>query len=286
MKILNYKYCAPDPSTLKVLELDRAGYMTAQYIDIMSSFVDSIKLSGKVAFLYAGGVMLPASEVRMTTDNGKHRESTNASKVAIRELGAYGMHKWIGAFKDKDKIVYANINANTCASSMFSLYEASKLLDDGYDEVIIIAEEKTSYSTLRLFDEMGIDIPVSEGCVIVHLGKAANPADEDITDCKWSYTYNSNPFGTTGEGYKKVLSDCDVVKPHGTGTANNEAAEIAITEGKNQLRYKETYGHSQGVSGLLEVCMALDDKEALGDILCVSSGLGGFYGSCVLHKGK
>lgn len=281
MKVLSYKYLKPEEDG-RIGGLNRSDYMSTQYIEMCRDYLDGVKLEGKCAFLYVGGATLPASESRVTTVKKSYREDPMQSGLVIRELSAFCMHKWIGALNGKEYIRYANINANTCASSMHSLYEAEQLLNNGYDQVLIVAEERTTYNTLRLFDEMGIDLNVSEGLAIMHLGKAESPADEDITDCKWDYEWNRNPFGTTKSGYMRVYTECDIVKPHGTGTENNEEAE-SVFKDKPQLRYKETYGHSQGVSGLLEVCMVLDENVE-SDVLCVSSGLGGFYGSCIVHK--
>ena len=282
MKVLSYKYIKPNEDGI-VEGLDRQGYMTPQYMELMMEYLKTIKLEGKCAFLYAAGAAVTASEARNTIDSGKYREHEKKSSVVIKELAAYGMHKWIGVLDGRANIRYANVNANTCASSMHSLYEASRLMDDGYDMVVIVAEEKTAYNTLRIFDEHGIDLKVGEGCAVMVLGKASSPADEDITDCKWSYEYNRNPFGVTESGYRSVYTDCDYVNPHGTGTENNEIAENAVYGDADQLRYKEKYGHTQGVSGLLEVCMLLDDEDVKGKVLCVSSGLGGYYGSCIVH---
>jgi hypothetical protein len=282
MKVLSYKYIAPN--TEGVVEvLDRQGYMTPQYINLIIDYLDEIELVGKCAFLYAAGAAVTASEARNADDKGIYREKEKKSSVVIKELAAYGMHKWIGMINGRTNIRYANVNANTCASSMYSLYEASKLLADGFDMVMIVAEEKTSYNTLRIFDEHSIDIKVGEGLAVIVLGRASSQADEDITDCKWEYEYNRNPFGVTSTGYESVFTECDYVNPHGTGTDNNETAENAVYNNTNQLRYKENYGHTQGVSGLLEVCMVMDNEDIKGKVLCVSSGLGGFYGSCILH---
>lgn len=281
MKVLDYKVILPNENCV-VPELDRTGYMTPQYIDMMRDVLDRIELKGKCAFLYAGGALLTSSEARNTNDNGRHRENVNWSCIAIKELAAYSMHKWIGELHRNENIRYANINGNTCASSMHSLYEAERLLNDGFDQVVIVAEEKTSYNTLRIFDEHKIDLKVGEGCALVHLGKADSAGSEDITNCKWFYEYTRNPFGVSQYGYNQVYSEHDIVKPHGTGTVNNELAE-QVFYGKPQLRYKETIGHTQGASGLIEVCMVLD-SDVQGDVLCVSSGLGGYYGSCIVHK--
>lgn len=277
MQVKSYKYLLPDETGL-VPGIDRDSYMTPSYIDMVREYIESIELKGKVAFLYVGGVTLSAGETRNTVDKGVLRERARTSSICIKELTAYHMHKWIGSFKGRENIEYANISANTCASSMYSLYEASKLLDEGYDEVIIVAEEKTSYNTLRVFDEHNIDLKVGEGLAIIHLEPGVQ-----ITDCKWQYKYNRNPFGVDADGYRKVFTESGYVKPHGTGTANNEQAENEVFGDKPQLRYKETIGHTQGISGLLELCLVLDE-DIKGDVLCVASGLGGFYGSCVVHK--
>lgn len=276
MRIASYKCITPNAEGI-VDTLDRQDYMATQYIELAYDYLDTVTLKGKSAFLYAGGAVLPASEARNTPDKGIYREKAKQSSICIRELAAYGMYKWIGCINGKENIEYANINGNTCSSSMHSLYEASKLFEEGYDEVIIVAEEKTAYNTMRIFDEHNIDIKIGEGLVIMHLVKG-----DQITDCKWGYEYNRNPFGTTVSGYKKVFSDCDYVNPHGTGTDNNESAEQAVYGNIPQLRYKESIGHTQGVSGLLELCMVLEEPIK-GSVLCVSSGLGGFYGSCILH---
>lgn len=282
MKVLSHKYIAPSNNGI-VEGLDRKGYMTPQYQDRMMEYVKSIKLEGKCAFLYAAGAVVTASEARNSTKDNKYREPVKESTALIKELAAYSMHKWIGLLEGRDNIEYANVNGNTCASSMHSLYEAEQLLNSGYDQVVIITEEKTASNTLRIFDEHSIDLKVGEGCVIMHLCKATTPTDENITECKWSYEYNRNPFGVTENGYRKVYNECDIVKPHGTGTENNESAESPVYGDKPQLRYKEEYGHTQGISGLLEVCMVMDE-DIVGNVLCVSSGLGGFYGSCIVHK--
>lgn len=277
MRVLSYEYIMPNKDGI-VEALDRNGYMTPQYIEMMDEYLSKLEVKGKVAFLYVSGVTLSASESRVTEDLGKYRVALNYSGVCLKELVAYSMHKWIGCLQGKENIEYANISSNTCASSMYSLYEAEQLLNRGFDEVVIVAEEKTSYNTLRVFDELSIDLKIGEGCAIIHLGKDGS----DIVDCKWSYEYNRNPFGVTTSGYTKVNTASDYVKPHGTGTDNNESAEQVLAD-RPQIRYKEKYGHTQGISGLLELCMVLDE-EVRGRVLCVSSGLGGFYGSCIVNK--
>lgn len=285
MKVLSYKVILPNNEGI-VEALDRSDYMTYQYIDLVEDYLAEIKLDKPTAFLYAGGATVSSSESRNTQHVNNYRETPLASGLALRELVAYSMHKWIGMIQGKENIIYANINGNTCASSMHSLYEAERLLNSGdVDEVIIVAEEKTSYNTLRVFDESRIDLKVGEGLVIIHLGKAESPATEDITNCKWFFEYNKNPFNVTSTGYREVFDDtADFVKPHGTGTTVNEVAESSVYVSVPTLRYKEDLGHTQGISGLLEACLVLQRTDIIGTVNCVSSGLGGFYGSCIVHK--
>ena len=278
MKVLNKFYLTPNEEG-KVLE-DRSKYMTAQYTKLARDFMQGLELQGKVAFLYAAGVTLQASEARNAKDTGQYSESIQESTLAIKEVSAYSMHRWIGALKTPELVKYASINANTCASSMYSLYEAEQLLNSGFDEVIIVAEEKTSFNTIRVFDEHDINLKLGEALAVIHLGKG-----EGIGNVKWSYEYSRNPFGVTASGYTEVYTDTPVVNPHGTGTEINETAETSLFGDKKQLRYKEQYGHTQGVSGLLEVCLVLD-ADIDEDVLCVSSGLGGFYGSCTIYNNK
>lgn len=267
---------------IEIEGINREDYATQQYLDIAKEIV----LDRPTAVLYAGGVGIAQSESRDVTQvNDRYRGSVDyqRSTMLIKEISAYSLHKWIGSMVNNEYVEYANVNHNTCASSMYSLYEAERLLKLGeVEEVIIIAEERTSFNTIRIFKEHGIPLIVSDGFAVVRLWKEEGI---EIKDTKWRYEWNRNPFGTTVSGYEKVNTDCDTVKPHGTGTDNNNAAESEIIKDREVVHYKNDIGHAQGASALLEVCMLLDDDNVSGDILCVASGLGGFYGSCVLCKG-
>jgi 3-oxoacyl-(acyl-carrier-protein) synthase len=76
--------------------------------------------------------------------------------------------------------------------------------------------------------------------------------------------------------------DIDMVKMHGTGTAQNDVAEYeAIKElfgDIETIEYKSQIGHSQGCSTGVELCMLLDNYKDK-NILVNASGLGNFYGS-------
>jgi len=285
MFIRDYKVLTPTVSNdgyNSIPGLVREGYTTAQYMEM----VDSPVLSKPTAVLYAGGFNVHQSENRdITKTNSRYVGSIpwQDTTMVIKESTAYSLHKWIGAMENNELVVHASINSNTCASSMHSLYEAQRLLDDGVcEEVVIIAEEKTGFNTLRIFKEHRIDITCGDGFAMVVLTN--EDTGIEITDTKWAYQYNSNPFMTTSDGYKLVDSDSDVVKVHGTGTETNNVAEEGFVGSREVVNYKNSIGHTQGVSGLLEVLMVLDDGTCNGRVLCVSSGLGGFYGSCVVHK--
>lgn len=258
----------------------RDGYVTDLYIKMFKEQLSNIKLDGRVAFLYAGGVTVSASEARNYTGGFECTQPILDNGPAIKILSSYMMHKYIGLLvKNGNDVTYANINGNTCASSMFSLYEAERLLGDNVvDHVVIITEEKTSHSTVRIFHEHGIKLKVGEGFACTVLSCEGN--GPTITNTKWEYKYNRNPFLVDSEGYEKVYADTKLVKGHKTGTEQNDGAEAEVFG--ETFGYKGKIGHCQGASGLIEVCMVMDDK--LEDVLCLASGLGGFYGSCIVNE--
>jgi 3-oxoacyl-[acyl-carrier-protein] synthase III len=247
-----------------------------------------LELHSRTAVLYAAGTVMHPSEAKNTKDKHLKLVTTlkpQESSYVIKESAAYAMHMWIKNMKNNDKVVFASINGNTCASSMYSLFEANSILKQNIaDEVIIIAEDKISFNSIRIFKEHRIPLVLGDGLAIMRLSKT-NINSNWIYDTKWSYTFNNNPFLTTKEGYSKVVTDCDTIKPHGTGTVTNNEAEEDLIKDRKTIFYKHLTGHTQGVSALLEICMLLDDDTIKGNICCIASGLGGFYGSCMLHKG-
>jgi hypothetical protein len=269
---------------ISINDLNRTDYI---YNYSLEHIHLNMVLDKPTAILYAAGTTISTSECRDGTKINPRLAGSIPlfkSTAGIRETTAYAMHKWIGKMTNKEFIVYANINCNTCSSSMYSLWEAEMLLKNKVcDEVIIITEEKSSFSTTRIFKELNIPLMVSDGIAVMRLGKEKRK--NQITDCKWSYEYNVNPFLTTKSGYAKVDTDCNQIKPHGTGTNTNDAAEASLVSYRDSIYYKDVIGHSQGASALLEICLLLDDNRYSGDTLCVASGLGGFYGSCIVKKG-
>ena len=288
MYIRDYNYLTPTVFGSDHNEIEgitRTDYATAQFIERLPV----ITLDRPTAVIYAGGATLGQSEGRNTEGINSLYVGTvplNKSKLLIKELSAYSMHSWIKSMVNNHFVKYATINGNTCASSMHALYEANLLLTSkAVEEVIIIAEERTSFNTIRIFKEHRIDVTCADGVAVMRLLDVG--IGSNIVDCKWAYEWNNNPFGTTTTGYLAVDDEgCSVVKVHGTGTQNNDAAERVVEYGKDVINYKKTIGHMQGASALVEICMLLDDENVSSDepILCVASGMGGFYGSCVLYK--
>ena len=260
---------------------DRTTYMTADYISKFGKDISDIKLSGKVGVMYASGASLHQGESRSYLGSYTNTLEIQPSGPIIKELTAYMLHKYIGLLNNDNDIVYANINSNTCASSMYSIWEAKQLIDSGkLDHAIIIAEEKTSFNTIRIFHEHHINVNPGEGFALIVVSKEG--AGVPLLDAKWEYSYNRNPFLVDAVGYQKVKCEADVVKGHKTGTEQNDSAEIEVFG--SIYGYKDKIGHCQGASGLIELCMVLDDNNLKGKILCTASGLGGFYGSCLVEK--
>ena len=282
MYVRDYSYILPtvDCGDHKEIEgVSREDYLFNCYIDKFN-----IALDRPTAIIYAAGVGISQSEARdVTSINERYTGSVNYQKstMVVREISAYMLHKWIGSM-NSEHVVYATVNSNTCASSMHAIYEAEQLLKAGVvEEVVVIAEERTSFNTIRIFKEHSIPLVVGDGIAVMRFWNEEGP---EVTDCKWGYRYDRNPFGVSEEGYKSVCSDnWDYVKIHGTGTGNNSAAEEWIPIDK-RVEYKSQIGHTQGASALIELCMALDDDKLTGRIQCLASGLGGFYGGCVLCK--
>ena len=286
MFIREYHYIKPTVKCedhYEIEGIDRTSYATSQFIDRAPEIV----LDRKTAVLYAPGTGISQSESRdPTTVNSRYKGTVGLCDggMLIKELTSYHIHRWIGNMVNNEFVEYASTNGNACASSMFSLYEAERLLQSGdVAEVIIISEERTSFNTIRIFKEHNIPLIVGDGLAIVRLVRDSGLAEIDNT--KWKFEWNRNPFGVTVSGYDKVNSECATVKPHGTGTGNNTDAEVELVQGRRVINYKKDIGHTQGASALLELCMLMDDETVQGDVLCVASGLGNVYGSCILHKG-
>lgn len=284
MQVINYFYEVGEDKLSDRIGLleDRKQYMTAQYSKRHRKPLNEISLDGRVGVFYVGGVGVHNSETRQYTGAYECSVDILNSGPVIKETHAYMMHKYIGILTANGNTVeYATISSNTCASSMHSIYEAEIMMQLGrIDYAVIIAEEKTSFNTIRIFSEHQIDVMPGEGFACLVLGNSEGGVQ--VKNAKWAYSYNSNPFLVSADGYAKVDTASDSVKGHKTGTEQNDTAEAEVFG--ETFGYKDKIGHCQGASGLIEVCIVLDDEDRQGKILCTASGLGGFYGSCIVEK--
>ena len=264
------------------IELDRTKYMTQEYGKYMKEFAESIT-SNNAAMLYAAGPVIHHS------DNRNFKCSDTGIVVAKSQVGTSVMS--VAKMFKNIEFDFISINGNTCASSLYSLFEAKKLLSE-YDKVVIVTMEMTEASQILLFDQLGIEIVCSDGMAIIVLNNTHGIAK--IDDIVWKWNNDRSPMSVSKDGYMKVLNklnlkDIAIVKPHGTGTSRNDEAENeALKEvgldGIPTKWYKKDIGHTQGASTAIELGMLLDDMVSGTKGLVLASGMGGFYGGCTIWK--
>ena len=268
----------------------RNEYMNEVFYDLYKDEISKFKTTGKTALLYIGGA-------------GEHH-SCSRDYLDIQK-GVMPVKSQLGYIASKTakrigNISYLSINSNACASSMYALYEAKQLLENGFDDVIIYGEEWVEDVELKLFKQHNIDVVCSDGFFILQLTKDENKDDlgfGDIYHPTFIWNDDKSPFEVSKEGYLKAmydhqLSEIDFVKAHGSGTAQNTKAEHEAIEeyfGENMpiYEYKSQFGHSQGCSTGVELCRLIEvfytrEKLTPRRILINASGLGNFYGSCLL----
>lgn len=276
MYVEKYMWLAGD------ITLDRTKYMTQEYSKYMKEFAESIEGSN-AALLYAAGPAIHHSDSRNFTCN-------NSGYVVAKSQVGLNIMSVAKMFKNVD-FEFASVNANTCASSMYCLYEAKQLLET-YDKVIIVAMEMTEASQILMFEQLGVEIVCGDGLGIVVLNKTSGVAR--IDEVSWKWNNDRSPMSVSKEGYIKVLNELnlegiDVVKPHGTGTSRNDEAEnealvkMGLGEVETKL-YKKDIGHTQGASTIIELGMLLDEVTTGTKALVLASGMGGFYGGCTIWK--
>lgn len=287
MNINGYFHKAPDKLTGNAMIIsDTIGSRNKFMSDVMyrlykKQIHENIKPHGKAAFLYIGGAQEHHSHARIyIEDRPKH------SMPIFSQMG-YMVSKLAARFEN---IEYLSINANTCASSMYALYEAEQLLNNGFDSVVIYGEEWVEDVELLLFKSLGIDVVCGDGLFVLCLDNGEGSIGS-IFNVNWAWNNDKSPFGVSKDGYMKVLQPLaqyapDIMKTHGTRTErNNLAEEPAIEEvfgDIERLYYKDQIGHTQGCSTGVELCMMLDEYKSKSSVL-LASGLGGFYGSCYLE---
>ena len=264
------------------IELDRTKYMTQEYGKHMKKFAESVE-GTNAALLYAAGPAIHHSDSRNFNCNSTGIVVAK-SQVGVNIINVAKMFKNV-------EFEYASINANTCASSMYCLYEAKQLLET-YDKVVIVAMEMTEASQILLFEQLGVEIVCGDGLAIIVLNNTNGVAR--IDDVSWKWNNDRSPMSVSKEGYLKVLNELDlndvsVVKPHGTGTSRNDEAEnealLEVGLAAVETRYyKRDIGHTQGASTAVELGMLLDEMKIDDKALLLASGMGGFYGGCTMWK--
>ncbi len=262
----------------------RKDYMNEVFFSLYKKELDRFATQGKTALLYIGGAGEHHSCRRDFTDI----VPVDKNNIIVKSQLGYIASK---TAKRIGNISYLSINSNACASSMYALYEAKKLMQE-YDDVIIYGEEWVENTELMLFRQLGIELVCGDGFFILHLCKACKNPKAIIEDVSWVYNNEDrSPFEVSSSGYKKAMQQfkgcsIDFIKLHGSGTKQNTQAEIeAINEmfgSMETVEFKTEIGHTQGVSTGIEICMLID-KYIQKDILVNASGLGNFYGSCYVR---
>lgn len=260
----------------------RTEYMSEVFYKLYKNEIEQFKTYGKTALLYCAGAVEHHSASRIFPVDVKK------SNVVIKSHTSYIASK---VAKRLGNISYLSINANTCASSMYAIYEAYNLIhNEDFDDVIIYGEEWVEAVELLLFKQFNINIVCSDGFFILHLTKSSKDIKAKIFKPTWIYEDGKSPFEVTKDGYMKAmypfsLSKIDFIKMHATGTKqNNEAEYEAIKEffkNVETIEYKSKIGHSQGCSTAVELCKLIDEYKNK-NILVNASGLGNFYGSCLV----
>ena len=282
MKIVNYKLILPtkvdnDKKAIYIEDTleSRNQFMSEFNFKNRKELLEDIKPTGKTAVLYIGG----ASEHH--SHNRTFQNLSLKGIMPIQNQMGYMASK-IAKFYNAE---FLSINSNACASSMYALYEAKQLLNNGFDDVIIYGEEWVDDVELFMFKQMGIDIFCADAFCILHLQKG-----EQIGDINFIYHPEKHPFEVSIEGYLKSMNPFkdmkfDAIKTHGTGTINNDITEDEAIEflfnDTSKLKFKKIIGHTQGCSTMVEICQLLE-YGFKGNYLINASGLGNFYGSCTI----
>lgn len=291
MKIKNYFYQTADTVNKEKKAIyigstldKRDDAMSEVFFEMHEEKIKEFATTKNTALLYVAG---GASHHSVINDFSHLVSIPKANIVAKSQLG-YMASK---TAKRVGNISYLSINANTCASAMYALHEAKNLLANGFDDVIVWGEEWVEEVELLFFRQLGVELICSDGFFVLHLCNECENPKAVIEDVSWIYSNTDrSAFEITDTGYIKAMDKfkdkpIDIIKMHGSGTAQNTAAEesaIRCMFGDiRRIEYKSKVGHSQGISAGLELCMLLDAFK--GNALVNASGFGNFYGSCYVR---
>lgn len=278
MQIIDYKYIHGDSirdGIVHIPELDRTKPATPQFIELANLH---IRLEKPTALICIESTCVHQSEAGLTKCEGGYQP-------AIKQIGPYIAHQWASQCENQHLITSLSVTSGSCASAVQAIYEAQRALfnpNSLCEEVIIIGHERITPDTQRLFKEIGMkNLLLGDGFVYMRLGHGY-----EISHPQWKWSYDPNPFFFSREDLDTLLPHYRLgyVKLHGTGTPSNTRAEAGLEAAATPLRYKDTLGHTQGISALLETCLILDDPKIRGRILVTANGLGGYYGAFTLTK--
>lgn len=285
MKIASYHYITGSVLTdlgMEIPNIDRDTVSYIAYKKYTNEYTSGIEPlgAGKKALIVVGGPMSTHSDVRNVLHTAKD------SAIAVKMIGGYGAYN-IARMFSKFNFDFIDIDAMTCASGSSAIHKARKLFQEGYTDVILYAVDIIEETQLLLFKQLGIDLLCGDGVGILHLSTEGRYS---ITDTSFCYNCDSSPMSVSSDGYSKVVSSLDIdgvdlVKTHGSGTDRNTMEEMKSLDniGCKKIGYKQEIGHTQGASGIIELCMMLD-REEFTKALVLASGLGGFYGGCIVSK--
>lgn len=285
MKIASYHYVAGSVLTdlgMEIPNIDRDAVSYIAYKKYTNEYMSKIEPlgSGKKALVVVGGPMSTHSDVRNILHTAKD------SAIAVKMIGGYGAYNIARMFTKFD-FDFIDIDAMTCASGLSAIHKARKLFQEGYTDVVLYAVDIIEETQLLLFKQLGIDLLCGDGVGILHL---SIEGEYIITDTTFCYNQDSSPMSVSCEGYSKVVnsldtSGVDLIKTHGSGTDRNTLEEMKAIEDLDckKIGYKQEIGHTQGASGIVEICILLDG-EKFTKSLVLASGLGGFYGGCIISK--
>lgn len=278
MQIVDYAYAYGTERRNGYIAIPQLDRNKPTVTEFLKHFPQDVTLIAPTAVLYINGFSMSPSDANLNPVDIHNY-------VPVIKTGAsYIAHAWISTFKNNGYVVHVDTISGTCAAGIQAIWEAERLLDRGIEEVIIIGCERTSPDTLRLFNELRIPVTCGDGFVFVRVRKGVRK--NEIRHIQWSFQYNPNPFlfYRSSLNSLKPWYPVNYVKLHGTGTKANEEAEEDLAKLGIPLRYKPAFGHTQGVSALLETCAVLDDPNIRGTILVTANGLGGYYGAFTLIK--
>lgn len=285
MKIASYHYITGSVHTdlgMEIPSIDRDAVSYMAYKKHNNEYMSMVEPlgEGKKALIVVGGPMSTHSDLR----NILHTARDTA--IAVKMIGGYGAYN-IARMFSKFNFDFIDIDAMTCASGLSAIHKANKLFQEGFTDVVLYAVDIIEETQLLLFKQLGIELLCGDGVGILHL---STEGTYSIADTAFYYNCDSSPMSVSCEGYSKVVNaldtdGVDLVKTHGSGTDRNTMEEMKAIEHIDckKVGYKQEIGHTQGASGIVEICMMLDMEEFT-KALVLASGLGGFYGGCIVSK--